>query len=356
MQTKACAMLALLLSIPITTGCYYAHLVAGQTRLLLARRSLDTVLEDPTTAPDVRDHLLLVQEARQFARDLGLAVEGQYTSYADWPGDRVVTTVVATRPGELEPVGFRFPIVGRVPYKGFFDLDRAEQEAERLRSKGMDVCTVAVPAYSTLGWFDDPVTAPMLHLGEGGLVETVLHELVHATVFAASAARFNEGVATFVGEEASIRFFEARDGVESESAVARRERVTDDRRVAAALLELRESIAEIYEEEAPGTQRRAARAELAKRARERIAALPLRRSDPSQVSARLRLGDACLALVGTYQADLPRYAERLDALEGDLAAFVAEARQAATRGDPGANFLEDGHGNSVGPPRDSLPP
>ena len=123
----------------------------------------------------------------------------QYTSYVEWPGDRVVTTVVATPPGSLEPRPFWFPIVGSVPYKGFFDPARAHEEAERLRAEGLDTCQVPVRAYSTLGWFEDPVTGPMLRGSEGALVETLLHELTHATVFVKSQADFNEGVASVRG-------------------------------------------------------------------------------------------------------------------------------------------------------------
>ena len=111
----------------------------------------------------------------------GLDVGERYTSYVDWPGDRIVTIVVATKPGHVEPTGWRFPIVGRVPYKGFFDVEKADAEAEHQRSRGNDVCQVPVPAYSTLGWFDDPITAPMLRGGDEQTVETVLHELGYRT-------------------------------------------------------------------------------------------------------------------------------------------------------------------------------
>ena len=146
-HTKGSATAALLAALLAAPGCYYTHLAAGQTRLLLARRPLEAALADPALEPALRAQLALVREVRGFAPGIGLRLGGQYTSYAAWPGDRVVTSVVTTRPGEIEAAPFRFPIVGRVPYKGFFDAARAEGEAERLRARGWDVCLVPVPAY-----------------------------------------------------------------------------------------------------------------------------------------------------------------------------------------------------------------
>ena len=323
-------MLALAL-VPIP-GCYLGHLTAGQVRLLAARRPLAAAIADPQTPEAVRERLALAPEARELARALGLEVGGQYTSYVAWPGDRVVTAVVASRPGEVEAAGFWFPIVGTVPYKGFFDPARARAEAERLRERGLDVCEVPVPAYSTLGWLDDPLTEPMLRTEPGRVVETIVHELVHATVFLPDAADWNEGVATFVGQEASVAW-RASAGRPAE-AQRERERVEDDRRVAAALLAFRKDVGDLYAREPAGPERDAARSAAEGRAREAIAALPMTTRDAAAVAAAVRLNDACLALTGTYSADLPRYAEALAASGGDLHAFVERVRAAAQAPDP----------------------
>jgi predicted aminopeptidase len=190
----------------MATGCYLGHVASGQMRLLWARTPVAEVDADPTTPEALRQRLDLVAEVRVFARALGLDVDGQYTSYAPWPGDSLVTTVVATRPGAVEPVTSWFPIVGKVPYRGYFDTDRAHAHADTLRAEGLDVCVVPVRAYSTLGWFDDPLTGPMLRQPRPVLVETLLHELVHATVFVPGDAEFNEGVAAFFAQEARVRF------------------------------------------------------------------------------------------------------------------------------------------------------
>jgi predicted aminopeptidase len=329
MHAKASAALLLVATLGLS-GCYLAHVTAGQVRLLRARQPIDALLADPSTPEPLRRQLRLVTETRDFARRLGLEVGGQYTSFVDWPGDRVVTTVVAVRPGEVEPAGFWFPLVGRVPYKGFFDSGRAQAEADRLRADGLDVCVTPVPAYSTLGWFDDPVTSPMLAMGDGYLAETILHELVHATVYVASDADFNEGAASFVGEEASVALFRetGRDAAE------RLAEVQDGRRIDAALLRLREDVAGLYQSTEPGPGRDAARADLDARARQELRALPLSTRDADQLSQSARLNDACLALVGTYAAHLPALKGALERMGGSLPEFVDRLRQTADADDP----------------------
>ena len=213
----------------------------GQLRLLRAREPIATVLQDPSTPADDRERLGLVLEARDFARGIGLDVGEQYTSYAPWPGDRRVTAVVAVRPGSLETEDFWFPIVGRVPYKSYFDRALADGEAQRLRADGLDVCLAVVPAYSTLGWLADPVTGPLLRAPAPDLVATVIHELVHVTVYVPDDADWNEGLATFVGQEGSVRFFEERGGAGSEAARYARARVEDQRAISAGMLALREA-------------------------------------------------------------------------------------------------------------------
>ena len=309
----------------------------GQARLLHARRPIAEVIADPTTPAELRERLGWIHEVRTFATRLGLSVDEQYTSYVEWPGDRVVTTVVATSAGSLEPHSFWFPIVGSVPYKGFFDPARAHEEAESLRADGYDVCEVPVRAYSTLGWFEDPVTGPMLRGGDGALVETLLHELTHATVFVASQADFNEGVASFVGEEGSVRFFA--ETVGAEAAERERARVSDARRLASALLAFRREVEGLYASESRPEQRATQRAAAEARARESITALPLATRDPARLAADLRLSDACLALTRTYAADVDGYAATLAALDGSLPQFVVRLREAAASKNPRAALL-----------------
>jgi len=337
MRAKAALGLAVVILLG-SSGCYLGHIAAGQARLLGERRDIHEVLADPATSSEVAASLTHVLEARDFARALGLEVGGQYTSYVDWPGDRVVTSVVASEPGSVEPAGFFFPIVGTVPYKGFFDRERAAAEAASLREDGLDVCEVAVPAYSTLGWLDDPVTAPMLLRGDGTLVETILHELVHTTVYVSSHADFNEGVAKFIGEEASIRFY---DQLGSEDdARGRRAAVAEKRLLDRETLDLRQRVEALYRAQPKGPERDAERTALEAETRSRVAALPLATFDAPALADQLRLNDACLAVRGTYAADANRYAAILAGLGDDLRAFIERLRGVEDAEDPRAAFFD----------------
>lgn len=332
-RAKSTCLLLTLLWLP---ACYLSHLAEGQVRLLCARQPIPQVLADSDTPEPLRDSLSLVLRARDFAHGLGFEVDDLYSQYADWPGDQIVTHVVATRPGEVEAVGFWFPIVGRVPYKGYFDADAAAAEATRLQEEGFDVCLTPVRAYSTLGWFSDPVTGPMLRQPEGQLVETVFHELVHANLFLSGQATFNESAATFLGEEARVAFYARGQG--SQGAPAERARVEENRRFRGEIEHTRQEIARLYAEEPDGPNRRAERMRLAAEARARIAALAPPGS-PAGFAERVRLNDACLALAGTYAGDAEALALALHAEHDDLLALLRRLQTLSENDDPSAELL-----------------
>jgi predicted aminopeptidase len=323
------ALLAISAGLP---GCSYTHVAMGQNRLLRARQPIEAVLADPATPPEISERLLLVLRVREFAIQLGLDVQGQYTSFVGWPGDRVVTTVVATRPGTVTPADFRFLLLGRLPYKGFFDRERADKESEALRADGLNVCEFGVSAYSTLGWMDDPITEPMLRQEPGQLVEVILHELVHATVYIKGHAKFNESIASFIGEEGSVLFYE--NSSQPERAHRRWLEIEDARRVDAALLRFRGEVSALYASQDDGSSRDEIRRDLEERARKRIRNLPLVTRDPNQLAAVLRMNDACLALAGTYASELERYAALFSQLDRDLNALIARLEAAKDAKDP----------------------
>lgn len=304
----------------------------GQTRLLLARRSIEATLADATTAEPLRARLALVLAVRGFASELGLDVGSRYTTWAPWPGDRVVTTVVATKAGSLEPATRWFPIAGRVPYLGFFDPQRAEAEAARRRAEGLDVCVSAVSAYSTLGWIDDPVPEPLLRGDEARLVETLLHELVHHSAYVPGDTAWNEGLATWIGEEAAVAFHAQREPARVSDA---RREIEADRALARRLARLRGDVRALYAAQPAGAERDAQRARLGDEARADVAAMELAPRDAAAVARRLRTNDACLALDAAYTDELSRWAEASERV-GGLRALVAEAKRAARAPDPRA--------------------
>jgi predicted aminopeptidase len=171
----------------------------------------------------------------------------------------------------------------------------------------------------------------MLRQEPGALVETIVHELVHATVYVPGEAEFNEGVASFVGEEARVRFYADDQG--PEAAARERRRVLASRQYRAELERARREVEDLYAAATPGPERDAGREDIEARTRERIAGLSLG-TDAVALAESARLNDACLALAATYSADTDRYSAALAAQEEDLAAFIARVRAAAEQSDP----------------------
>ena len=325
-------------------GCYYGHLASGQLKILWRREPIEEAIRDDRHPDEVRALLSLTLEVREFAKTLGLTVDGQYTSYVNWPGDRIVTTLVRTRAGSLDAVPWRYPFLGQLPYRGYFDRERAEREAEQLLRDGRyDVCVSGVTAYSTLGWLDDPVTRPMLARGAPSLVETLLHELVHATAFLPGEADFNESAAQFIGQQAAIRFFE-QEGLRSHAPSALtlpsadhvRNAIDDRRRIAEVQLAFRHELEALTGRPDREALRTAAEA----RTRETLAALPLAVLDARGVAERARLSDACLALRGTYIADLARHERVYLALQEELPRMIERLRLWADEERPPERFFD----------------
>jgi len=179
-----------------------------EARILAERRDIQEVLEDPATDDEIKGKLSLVRAVRVFAeRQLGLNAGRTFRSYTATDRDTLVMVVSAAPEFELRWKTWWFPIVGQLPYKGFFNFSDAEREADRLASQGYDTYVRPSAAFSTLGWFPDPVLTPVLRGDELSIAETVIHEITHTTFFARGHAQFNESFANFVGHRGTIEFY-----------------------------------------------------------------------------------------------------------------------------------------------------
>lgn len=212
-------------------GCetdYYLHLAAGQSRVVFNCESLDELLADPQLEDSTRARLAFVESVRLFARDqIGLETSTNYTCFFDTKGEPVSWNVSASPPDRFAPYQWRFPIVGAVPYKGFFDKERAHRQRDQLDAQGYDTILRPVSAYSTLGFFTDPVLSTMLDYPEDGLADLLIHELTHATIYVKGDTDFNESLATFVGRTGSLDFLAARYGEDSPQLEKARQRRAD---------------------------------------------------------------------------------------------------------------------------------
>jgi predicted aminopeptidase len=181
---------------------YYGQAVRGQGALIVHRRPISAMLRDESTSPQLAARLRLAQQARRFASDhLGLPDNRSYTGYVDLHRRYVVWNVFAAPRYSVEAVPQCFPIAGCVAYRGWFRQADAQADAARLLSRGDDVWVGGVPAYSTLGWFADPILSSMLGWDDDELDSTIFHELAHQLIYVKGDTAFNESFATFVQTE-----------------------------------------------------------------------------------------------------------------------------------------------------------
>lgn len=205
----ALALPALLLVTP--TGCYLSRAAWEEGKILARRQPITTLVANPATDSVVRRKLALVLAARDYARDsIRLATEESFTTYSRLDRDTLVLVLSVAHRDKLEPYTWWFPIVGRVPYKGYFDFDEAARAAKSFHDRGFDVALRPSAAFSTLGWFNDPLTSTTLARDTLELVNTVIHEVTHNTFYAPGQAVFNESFASFVGARGAAAFFRYR--------------------------------------------------------------------------------------------------------------------------------------------------
>lgn len=205
-----------LLSLGCTTVGYLWQAAGGQCTIATTGRPLDEVIADPETPEELRELLEEVGSMKRFAVASGLEPTPNYSEYVELGRPHVVVVTSAAEPLRFEGKRWWFPIVGTVPYLGWFDKADALYYARELEEEGWDVDVRGAAAYSTLGWFEDPILSSMLSPGDpagvGDLANTVLHESVHATYYVPSQSSFNESLASFVGDQLTLEYLEDRFG------------------------------------------------------------------------------------------------------------------------------------------------
>jgi predicted aminopeptidase len=310
--------LLILASAAALSGCetlaYYGQAAGGQLELLGRARPLTQVIADEATPPALRAKLELAREIRAFAaRELALPADGAFTRYAELERPFAVWNVVAAPEFSLEPVQSCFPIAGCVAYRGYFSREAATRHAQAQRAAGSDVVVYGVPAYSTLGWFDDPLLSTFIDYPEMELARLVFHELAHQVTYVKDDTTFNESFAVAVEREGLRRWAAATGG-----AVP----ANEGRKAFMALAQrVRGELAALYA---------SALTEEEKRRRKREALEPLQ-----AWTARLPgfegqdANNAFLALFATYTEKVPAFERLLAEAQGDLARFYARVKEIA---------------------------
>lgn len=240
--------LALLLA-GCETARFYSQALRGQVQMLTRQRDLDRMIEDPATPTAIREKLTLVLRLRTFAEtNLALPVNGHYRRYADLGRPYVVWNVYAAPEFSVEDHTWWYPLVGRLSYRGYFAATNAHRYAAKLAARGLDVYVEGSPAYSTLGWFRDPVLNTFIHYDEAALAELLFHELAHQRLFVSGHTDFNEAFATAVAEAGVrrwLRLANQPDALERWELAQKRQR-----QFAALALRTRDELDRLYRDSA----------------------------------------------------------------------------------------------------------
>ena len=248
----ACLLLALCACSPE----YFIRAAYEEGRILWRRKPITTVLAEDGVAPDVRRKLEMVLELRDFAADeLRLNVGGSYAAYSYVDRPVLLHVLIAVPKTSFEPYTWWFPFVGRTPYKGYFDRNDARKEADALAAQGYDTNIRPAGAFSTLGWFDDPLLGRLLKLDRVRLADVVLHELLHSTLFVPGSVAFNESLANFVGKRGAIEFFARRYGPRSPEAEVARRAWRQEIEFSGMMMEMVKCLRELYREPVPEAEK-----------------------------------------------------------------------------------------------------
>jgi predicted aminopeptidase len=316
------AALALLVVFLLTpTGCYLSRAGWEEAKILAGRRPIAELVRDPAVDARTRAKLQLVLDARQFAEDsIRLKAEESFTTFSQLESDTLVLVLSGAYPDQLRSYTWWFPIVGRVPYKGYFDFEAAKRARKALADRGFDTNLRPASAFSTLGWFNDPLLSTTLAADSLDLANTVIHELTHTTFYAPGRAVFNESFASMVGSRGAEWFFRSRGrGDLADSVAAQWE---DDKVLGHFYARLYRAVDSAFkarpgDDSASRAARIAARDSLyrAARAELRTVVAPQLRTIPPGWAERVRLDNAALLARRVYSTHLDWFDE-VYALEG----------------------------------------
>ncbi len=324
-------LLGLLLAL---TGCatigYYSQSVGGHLELMGKSRSIEEVIADHETSPELRRRLELVSVMRDFSvSQLHLPANDSYRAYADIEREAVVWSVVATPKFSMAPRQWCYPVVGCASYRGYFDQAEAERFAQGLQGEGFDVAVEAVPAYSTLGWFDDPLPSTVIHWPEGSLAGLMFHELAHQRLYLPGDSAFNEAFAMTVERVGMERWFQHRGDAAGEDKWREGER--RERAFIEMVLRTRERLQALYARELPPEAMRQEKALSFEQLRAEYAELKQQWDGDCSFDRwfERELNNAHLASIATYEQWVPAFMALLEQSGGRLDQFYERCEELA---------------------------
>lgn len=327
---RAARIAALVLAGSPLAGCagdgYYAQSIEGHFALMGAREDVDRLIRDDETPEALRSRLVLAEEIRAFAVEaLALPDNGSYRTYADIGRDVVTWNVVATPPLALDPVAWCFPVFGCVAYRGYFDEDEAIGFARTLVAEGLDVTIGGSIAYSTLGWFRDPLLNTIIFDPDYALAGTIFHEMAHQLLYVNDDSMFNESYAVAVEREGMRRWLAVHGTPDLAAAYRAGEQRRED--FVTLVLAARDRLAVLYASDRSDAEKLLRKADIFDQLRADYRVLRVSWDGYGGYDRWFAqdLNNANLASIATYNAIVPAFDALLASVGGDMAAFHAAA-------------------------------
>ncbi|RKQ51491.1 putative aminopeptidase [Roseivirga pacifica] len=240
----------------------------GQLKVVREAVPLEEFVALPTTTEEQKEKIKIIQEAKQFAfGELGINYSENYSTIFDQEGKPSMFVVTACDPYSFRSHLWNFPVVGRMPYKGYFIREKAIAEYENMKEQGYDAGLRTAGGWSTLGWFQDPVLSNMLNRSEGDLASLIIHELTHGTLFVKDSVTFNENLATFIGDNGAVLFLENKYGKGSEAVTRYQNQLADEITFKQYMLGAAKALDSLYKgmNETPDATKQKLKAELIER-------------------------------------------------------------------------------------------
>jgi predicted aminopeptidase len=319
-----CGLLALC---SCSTTRFYTQAAAGQWEMLSKARPVEKVMADPASKPLLKQKLTTVGQILDYAEQtLRLPAQGQYRRYANLGRKYAVWVVFAAPEFSIQPKTWRYPLLGSLSYRGFFQEKLAEAEAAQLRSQGYDVYVSGVAAYSTLGFFRDPLLNTFIGRDDADLAELIFHELTHQRLYLRGDTDFNEAFATAVGQEGARRWLRSQGRLKELAQYEKELRV--EREFVKIILQTREELKAAYARTAQATAeaRRAEKDRVLAQLRRRATALDQRHGGCLKIERWFQkpVNNARLSTVSSYYELLPGFEALLQERGGDLELFFAD--------------------------------
>lgn len=309
--------------------------------LLASRVPLEKALQDPSISDEDKRKLRLAEEARVFAEQkLKLKGSKNYRTFVHLNRPYVTYVVSAAPKHKLEHHLWNYPFVGKMPYKGYFDEQDAKAEELDLQKKDLDTYLRGVAAYSTLGWFNDPILSSMLRYSDSDLVDTVIHELTHATLYIKHEADFNERLATFVGGKGTEAFYFEKEGPQSPTVRNIRAEAEDTKLFSAFISAEISDLKKWYETQTNlnETARQERLDSIQKKFEKKIR--PRLKTKSYANFTKTPLNNARLLIYKTYMEDLSDFEELFILSRSDFEVFIAHAESLEEQKDPAKGLLE----------------